>query len=183
MAVNVSIARRYARALIDVAAEAQKLDRFGEQLEDLVADVQKHPELRDVFENPAYTASQRRAVLDALVKVRGGADPLLQNFLHLLTDRGRLPYLADIARVYRTLADARAGRVRGRVTAAVPLPPDALGRIERVFQSVTQKNVVMESKVDPKLLGGVSAQVGSVVYDGSLRTQLEELRRTLQHGR
>lgn len=177
---NVSVARRYARALIDVAAEAGALDRVGDQLGRLATLVQQTPELWDLLNNPAYTKLQRRAVLDQVMGAAQVSDASVVNLVHLLTDRDRTPSLPDIERIYRTMADARAGRVRGSVTSAVPLAREALHRIETALQQITQRNVVLEAKVDPALLGGVTAQVGSVVYDGSLRSQLEDMRRSLK---
>ncbi len=176
---NVSIARRYARALIDVAAEGNKLDRFGEQLQSFVSALQQSRELNDVMVNPAYGRTERLAIVDAVAKLLGGTDAEVTNFLHLLVDRNRIIFLPDIARLFRDLADARAGRVRGKVVTAVPLPPESLQKIANALHSVTDLAVVLEAKVDPNILGGVSAQVGSVLYDGSLRTQLEEMRRNL----
>ncbi len=176
---NVSIARRYARALIDVAAEGNKLDRFGEQLQTFVSALQQSRELNDVMVNPAYGRTERHAIVDAVGKLLGGLDAELANFFRLLVDRNRMLFLPDIARMFRDLADARAGRIRGKVVTAVPLPPESLQKIANSLRVVTDRAVVLEAKVDPQILGGVSAQVGSVLYDGSLRTQLEEMRRKI----
>jgi F-type H+-transporting ATPase subunit delta len=180
MAANVSIARRYARALLDVATESQKLDRYGEQLHALVRAIFENEPLSEVMINPAYGRSQRVAVVEAVMKALGGFDPEVANFVRLLVDRNRMGALPDMARVYSELADARAGRIRGRVVSAVPLPHDALHRISEILEAITQRKVVLDARVDPSILGGVSAQVGSVLYDGTLKTQLEELRRTLR---
>ncbi|NMO21947.1 ATP synthase F1 subunit delta [Pyxidicoccus fallax] len=178
---NVSIARRYARALLDVASEAGRTDAVAEQLSAFASIFAKNPELSDVINNPAYTRTQVSQVVEGVMKaVPGGVDPVLASTLRLLVDRNRLPYLGDIARLFGDMADARAGRVRGRVTSAAPLPADALARLQQTLQQVTQRNVILETRVDPSLLGGVSAQVGSILYDGSLRTQLEEMRRELK---
>jgi F-type H+-transporting ATPase subunit delta len=182
MAANVSIARRYARALIDVAAESQKVDRGGEQLHTLVRVISGNEGLSDVMINPAYGRPQRMAVVEAVMKALGGLEPEVANFVRLLVERNRMSALPDMARAYSDLADARAGRIRGRVVSAVPLPQEALRRISEILEAITQRKVVLDAKVDPSILGGVSAQVGSVLYDGSLRTQLEELRRTLRGG-
>lgn len=178
--VNVSIARRYARALLDVAAEAQRTDAVAEQLSSFVSALDNSRELEDVLLNPAYTRAQRTQVVEALMQLMGPFEPVLANTLRLLVDRARLTYLPDIARVYRDMADARAGRARGMVTSAAPLAPDALEDLRKNLQQITQRNVVLETRVDPNLLGGVSAQVGSVLYDGSVRTQLEHMRRELK---
>ncbi|WP_426755639.1 ATP synthase F1 subunit delta [Myxococcus sp. Y35] len=179
--VNVSIARRYARALLDVATEAGRTDAVAEQLTALADVIAKNAELTDVLVNPAYTREQRLHVVESVMKaIPGGVEPTLANTLRLLVDRNRLGYLGDIARLFRDMADARAGRVRGHVTSAAPLPADALAQLQQTLQQLTQRNVLLETRVDPSLLGGVAAQVGSILYDGSIRTQLEEMRRELK---
>lgn len=177
---NLSIARRYARAMIDVATESASTDRVAEQLDGLASVLRENADLRDVLSNPAYSRAQRGAVVAGLVKVSGKLDPLVQNMLELLLDRHRVGFLPDIARIFRDMADLKAGRVRGKVTSAAPLTPDALKHIETALEQIVQRDVVLETRVDPALLGGVSAQVGSMVYDGSLRTQLESLRQQLR---
>lgn len=177
--VNVSVARRYARALLEVATESKTLDATTEQLISFAQVFQKNQDLVDVLLNPAFTRTQRTAVVEALFKAAGGLTPEVSNLMRLLVDRGRLGYLPDIARVFLDMADQRAGRVRGKITSAVPLAPEALQRLEQALARITQKSVVLQAKVDPRVLGGVSAQVGSVVFDGTLRSQLDELKRTL----
>jgi F-type H+-transporting ATPase subunit delta len=178
--VNVSIARRYARALLDVAAEGNRTDAVADQLSAFVKALEQSRELSEVFLNPAYTRAQRNQVVESLIQMMSNVEPALANTLRLLVERNRLTYLPDIARVYRDMADARAGRVRGHVTSATKLTPDALEMLRKNLQQITQRDVILESKEDPKLLGGLSAQVGSVLFDGSIRTQLEELRRELK---
>jgi F-type H+-transporting ATPase subunit delta len=119
-------------------------------------------------------------VVESLIKMMGAVEPSLANTLRLLVDRNRLTYLPDIARVYREMADARAGRVRGHVTSATKLPQETLEMLRKNLQQITQRDVILESTEDAKLLGGMSAQVGSVLFDGSVRTQLEQLRRELK---
>ncbi len=175
--VNVSIARRYARALLEVVGAHS--DKVLEQLTGLGQLLSDNKDLADVLANPAFTRAQRTQVFEAVL-AQLELDPTLQNFLRLLLERDRIAYLPDITRLFREQADLRAGRVRGKVTSAVALPPEALKHIESSLERITQRNVVLEAKVDPKILGGAMAQVGSVLYDGSLKSQLEDLRRTLQ---
>jgi len=177
---NVSIARRYARALLDVAADANRTDAVADQLAAFVKASEHNPELSDVLLNPAYSRSQRLAVVEGMIKMTGNIDPVLANTLRLLVERNRLVYLPDIARLYRDMADARAGRVRGHVTSATKLPADTLEQLRKNLQQLTQRDVILDSREDPSLLGGVSAQVGSVLFDGSVRTQLEQMRRVLK---
>jgi len=176
---NVSIARRYARALLDVASEAGSPDRVLDQLTGLARLVSGHPDLARVLENPALAKAQQRGVVEGLISASGGLDPALANLLRVMVDRGRLPFLRDVARIYRDLADVRAGRVRGKITSAVPMGEDALRKLEQALERILQRDVVLEAQVDRALIGGVAAQVGPVLFDGSLRTQLDDLRRSL----
>jgi F-type H+-transporting ATPase subunit delta len=175
--VNVSIARRYARALLDASGAAA--DQVLAELQGFVLALQSSPELNDVISNPAYSGAQRKAVLEGLLTAKP-LNAALANTLRLLNDRSRLANLPDIARVYRDLVDVRMGRVRGKVTSATPLNPAQLKALEDSLQKLTQRDVLLEASVDKKLLGGMTAQVGSVVYDGSLRNQLQQLARDLK---
>src|SRR5688572_15096789 len=112
---NVSIARRYARALLDVAAESGTVDEVLKQLDALGRVVHQSAELRGLLSDPAYTRTQRQAVMDQVMAALGKTDPALSNLVKVLLDRNRAASLPDIARLYRDRADALAGRVRGRV--------------------------------------------------------------------
>ncbi len=177
--VNISVARRYARALLEAGSGADA-DRLSTQLDALNEAVNSHPELKAFLANPTHTPAQLRAVMDVLIqRLPVDVEPL-PRFLRLLIDRRRLASLPDIARQFRDLADERAGRIRGKVVSATPLEPDTLRQLEQALQSITHAQVVLQAEVDPSVLGGVSAQVGSVLYDGTLRTGLDEIRRALK---
>jgi F-type H+-transporting ATPase subunit delta len=177
--VNISVARRYARALLE-AGSGGDVDRLSAELDALNDAVGAQPELRAFLANPTHTPAQLRGVMDVLIqKLPIDAEPL-PSFLRLLIDRRRLASLPDIARQFRDLADERAGRVRGKVVSATPLDADTLQQLQKALQSITHAQVVLQAEVDPSVLGGVSAQVGSVLYDGTLRTGLDEIRRALK---
>ncbi|MGO8968751.1 MAG: ATP synthase F1 subunit delta [Myxococcaceae bacterium] len=177
--VNVSVARRYARALLEASAGADT-DRLSAQLASLTTLVRTRDELRAFLDNPTYTRAQQHAVLEVLIReLPVDAEPL-PRFLRLLVDRRRLGSLSDIARQFRDLADERAGRIRGRVVSATPLAPETLQQLQTALESITHSHVLLETEVDAKVLGGVSAQVGSVLYDGTLRSGLDEMRRALK---
>src|SRR4051812_25322450 len=135
--VNVSIARRYARALIEAAGPAS--DQVLVQLEAFVKVLTGSPELDDVVSNPAYPREQKAAVIDGVMAQVGAKEPMLINLIKLLGDRNRLGYLADIARLFRDQADLKAGRVRGKVVSAVALSSDALRTMERSLEALTQR--------------------------------------------
>ncbi len=174
-----SIARRYARALFSLAVEMDRVEPWSDALQSLKAVVERSPDLRDVLSNPVYSKEQRRAIVAQLAgALRLDAEPA--NLLFLLGDRNRLAYLGSVVEVFRELADRQLGRLRARVTSAVALDgPTAQAMADRLSQA-TRAQVLLDRSVDPALLGGVVAQVGNLVYDGSVRTQLEDLRRTLK---
>jgi len=174
-----SIARRYAKALFDLAVEAGRVEPWAEALTALQKSVASSPELRDLLENPVYPREQRQAVAGQLAKALS-LDPDPRHLLALLAERNRLAYLSGIADTFGQLADQKLGRVRARVTSAVPLAEAEAQALAQRLAAATGAQVLLERVVEPALLGGVVAQVGSLVYDGSLRAQLEALRRSMK---
>jgi F-type H+-transporting ATPase subunit delta len=177
--ITGSIARRYARAIFSLAVENGSVEAWNESLLALKKAVEASPELQDVLENPAYLREQRRAVVERLAASLQLA-PEPTQLLFLLGDRNRLSSLRAVVAAYGELADEALGRVRARVTSAVPLDDASTAAVAQRLSASTGKKVLVERVVDPAILGGVVAQVGSLVYDGSLRAQLEALRKSLK---
>jgi F-type H+-transporting ATPase subunit delta len=177
--VNVSVARRYARALLEASSPGAVVG-IADQLSALAGLLVSNPALADVIVNPAYSRAQRHGVVDGLIQLLKVESTVLRNFLRLLVDRNRLAMLPDVARLFRDMADEKAGRVRGTVVSAIPLDPQSIRQLESTLSQVLQKQVVLETRVDREILGGVSTQVGSVLFDGTLRSQLDDLKRALQ---
>ena len=173
-----SVARRYAKALLEIAAPNKSADALGREVERLAAVVHDSPALSDALANPVFKLSQRRMVLDDVVKRLVLSRPV-RNFALLLLDRGRIGALAAIAREFRTLVDESVGRVRVVVTTARAIDPGAEARLKTALEKKTGKTVLIERREDASLIGGLVAQVGDTVYDGSVRTQLENLRAQL----
>lgn len=170
-----SLARRYAKALLALGQETNEVDALGAQLDRLVALTGANDnQIGAVMSNPGFTPSERRAVLEAVLP-RLGATPLFINFVRLVLDKDRFAAVPDIAREYRVLADSVANRVRATVTTAAPASPELLREITTALSTATGKQVVVEAKVDPALLGGMLARVGSRLFDASLRTRLDTL--------
>jgi F-type H+-transporting ATPase subunit delta len=118
-------------------------------------------------------------LVEAVIANAPGLSAVLANLLKLLTDRNRFQSLHFIARQFRDMVDSRMGRVRGRVTSAAKLGDPQVAALKKQLEALTQRSVVLETKVDPSLIGGVIANVGSHQYDASLRSQLADLSRTL----
>lgn len=174
---NVSVARRYARALLD--ASGANADQVLTQLEELVRYLNSNAQLLEALSNPTAPRTQRMAMTEGLIKAADGIQPTLANLLRLLTDRNRFSAIAMLALQFRELVDQRLGRVRGSVTSATLLGDAQLTAIKVQLETLTQRKVVLDAKVDPSILGGVVATVGSRTYDGSLKSQLREMGRQL----
>ena len=174
-------ARRYAKALFALARETDRADAVRGEVEQLGRLLAESAELRAVLLQPLHPAAERRAVLAAVAERMGGS-PLFKNFLSFLVDQRRLVEWAVIEAEYGRLADAAAGLVPVRVRSASPLGDAQRARLRRALEQKSGGRVELEVEVDPTLLGGAIAQVGDLVYDGSLRTQLEQLRASLARG-
>jgi F-type H+-transporting ATPase subunit delta len=170
-----SLARRYARALLDIGVAKNSFEQLGQEMDDLAATYSGSRDLSEALTNPVFPMARRRAVLEAVLE-KAGASPVTKNFTLLLLDRERVPYLPAIARELRIMVDERAGRLRGQVTSARPLSEAHVAGVQAALEKASGKKVILEKKEDPALLAGVVAKVGDVVYDGSVRTQLEQMR-------
>ena len=177
--IDPRTARRYARALFELGLSEGKHEQYGNELESVVQAIRHSREARWVLENPGYTAEQRHQAVQALADALR-LSPTVVNFLGLLVDRQRAAALADMARAYGEMLDKQQGRVRATVTSAQPLGEDELTRVREAIAKMTGRNIVLETKTDPSLIGGVVTQVGATMLDGSLRTQLERMREELK---
>jgi len=170
-------ASRYAKALLDVLYPA-KAEVGREQLLQVASVLSQDKDARLFLENPTVSAEKRKDLLkkigDALT-----LDVPIRNFLGLLIDRNRLDLLDEIVSTYETLLDEKLGVVRARITSALELEPRQRDEVVARLQALTGKKVRMEVLVDPSLVGGLVAQVGSTIYDGSIRQQLQAFRNNL----
>ena len=176
--ITGSIARRYAKALFALAEERGRVEPWLESLLGLEKVIAGSAELRDALANPVYAKEERRALAGELARALA-LDEEPRNLILLLADRGRMENLLGVVDHFRALADQKMGRVRARVVSAVPLADGAAREIAARLAQAARAEVILDRTVDPSILGGVIAQVGSLTYDGSVRAQLESLRRSL----
>jgi F-type H+-transporting ATPase subunit delta len=173
-----ALARRYAKALLELAEEAKQLEPVGKQLASLAETWAANPALQEAFDSPSVTAAQRRAILEQLAQ-KLGLSPLVRHTTLLLSDRRRMRYLPEVAAAFTKLAEQKAGRIRAEVITAAPMPDAYFQELQKALESVTGKEVILLKKQDPSLIGGVVTRVGDKVFDGSLRARLSELREEL----
>jgi F-type H+-transporting ATPase subunit delta len=179
--MSLAVATRYAQALVDIALDPKyRLEsaQVASALETFEQAIRSSKDLRNVLDSPAVPAVRKHAVIARL-----GADinlqPLVRNFFYVLIDHRRIALLGDIRRSFQTLLDERLGVVRADVSSALPLDEAQRARLVTELTRLTGKQVRCEYTVDPALVGGVSARIGSTIYDGSVRGRLATLSRTL----
>jgi F-type H+-transporting ATPase subunit delta len=173
-----SLARRYARALLEIGVAEKRYEQLGREVAVLAEAVRSSRELAETLTNPAFPRDDREKVLKAVMH-RLGTSPTVVNFTRLLLDRERVAALPDISRELAVMIDELAGRVKALVTSAQALSVTQEQQLMRTLEGMSGKKVELEKVQDPDILGGVIAKVGDMVYDGSLRTQLERLRHDL----
>jgi F-type H+-transporting ATPase subunit delta len=172
-----SLARRYAKALVELGKQDSDVDRFASDLREM-AQILRAVELDAVLQNPGITQSERKAVLTQVLS-RTDFHVHVKSFLSLLVDKNRFMLFADILREFEALADELGHRVRSIVTTSAPLDAALQKRIEAALAETMKKTVLVEFKVDPDLIGGLVAQVGGKVFDASVRSRLQDLQNSL----
>lgn len=175
-----SIGRRYARAVLSLVKAEGRLEDAGAELR-LLATVFSEPRLAAVLVNPTLGTPARRDLTDTVLAA-AKTSPTVANLVRLLAARERLPQLPDISRAYDALLDRELGRVRVGIRAAAPLPEAAQQEVTTLARRLAGKDVVVTNEVEPELLGGVVLDVGGTVYDGSVRTRLARMSRTMAEG-
>jgi F-type H+-transporting ATPase subunit delta len=173
------IARRYAKALFELASEQGKLEATGSELGSVAEAWTASRELRDALSMPLLPHVAKRKIMGELCQ-KAGTSTTVTSFLQLLNDRSRLGSLPQILEAFREYADRAAGKVRVEVKSAIALSKDQAERIRKELERLTGSSVQVEAAVDERLLGGVVARIGSVVLDGSLSSQLENLKEALR---
>jgi len=169
-------ARRYARAIFELAGEEGQVEEWAQRLE-LVRDVLTRPDARQVLANPAIAVQRRQEAASALLEPWLGREGL--NLAKLVVGAGRIDDLDAIIDEYRRLADEAAGRVRASATTAVPLGRDDADRLTSSLSQRLGREVRLEARVDPAIIGGLVLRIGDRVIDASVATRLQQLRRQL----
>ncbi len=171
---NVRVARRYAQAMMDLAAEQKTLDRLSEDFAILQRAVQESREFVAFLKSPVIGGEKKKSVLRGMFQSKLSISAL--DFLDMIAEKKREDVLGQIIEEFFNLRDERMGIVNVDVRAAVDLSGDQHRQIEKRFESITRKKVRISFSLDKRLKGGFIARVGDTVYDGSIRRQLELLR-------
>ncbi len=180
---NKTAATRYARALLDVGVkEKANLEQLSQELGEFVDLFTQHPSLAKVLLNPAVPVQRKTAAVNELLQ-RATPTPMVAKLIALLAERDRLVLLPDVLASYRERLLDHQNVVRAEVTTAAPLEADRAKAVESGLAKMTGRTVTLSTKVDPSIIGGVVARIGSTVYDGSVARQLERMKETLAGAR
>ena len=178
---TTAAARRYARALFQIAREDRRVGEVLDELDTLATMLDENESLRDALLTPLHPVEERKAVMKS-VSQGSGVSAAVANFYSYLIDQRRLVDFYGIREEYQRLADEDAGLMTAVVTTASPLDDRRKDRLRRALSERTGQEVQLDIQIDPTLIGGAIAKVGGMVFDGSLRTQLSKLRANLTKG-
>lgn len=175
-----SLARRYTKALFQLAREAAQEEAVGVEIEQFYSDYSRS-DLQPVLTNPAFPVDTRKQILDQVAKSQG-LSSLTVKFLSLLLERDRLGHLPGIVSCYRRLLNEAKGRVDAKVLSATALEPAMVEGVRGQLGAISGKQVMLQQIVEPDLLGGLQVELEGKIYDGSLRTQLEKMKQRIARG-
>jgi F-type H+-transporting ATPase subunit delta len=178
--IEGSLSRRYTKALFQLAREAGQEDKIGQEVEEFNK-AYSGSDLRQVLTNPAFTIDARKRILDQ-VTASQQLSALTRHFLSLLLDRDRLPYLAGIVSCYRRFLNEVKGRIDAKVVSASALEPAMVEQMRARLRGISGKDVVLQQETDPSLLGGLLVELEGKIYDGSIRTQLDNMKQRIARG-
>jgi len=178
---NLSIARRYAKALLLIGKEDGKAESYKDELDGFANLLSREKELDQAICNPLYDSGGRKSVLRAIIE-KIGLSTVMTSFLMLLFDKGRIGFISDINDYYQKLADELKGIARASLVSATELSSETIDKIRVTLSKKTGKEIILEVEQDPGLIGGIVTRMGDLVLDGSIKTQLLNMRESLKRG-
>jgi F-type H+-transporting ATPase subunit delta len=178
---NLAIARRYAKALLLIGKEDGQTEQYRQELESIANLMEQERELADTIANPLYKYGERKEVLQQVVG-KTEISKVMSAFMLLLFEKGRIGFIGSINGFYQTMADELKGVARASLVSASELASDTIEKIRSALSKRTGKEVVLEVTQDPGLIGGIVTRIGDLVLDGSIKTQLLNMRETLKRG-
>lgn len=171
---NQAVARRYARALFDLARDKGQMDQVDRELGMIVEMIESNHSLKAVMDDVLIQPNVKRSLIEKLFS--GKLSPLTMNFVLLVVRKRREGHFSEIYRAYLDLANEARGIVEVEVRSAVPLGDDTLQTLEQKLVSRLGKRVKFASQVAPELIGGLVVRVGDELMDGSVKTRLQRMR-------
>lgn len=177
--ISTTLAKRYAKALVEIGSERNALEKYGDDLSAITGLMETSKDFREVVISPVFTKEDKKAIAGSVL-AKLETDQMVTNFINLLIDRKRIDQLPGIEQCFHDEVDEIRGITRGEVTSAGPLSDEEMQRVKGALSEISGKEVQLTAKVDPSLIGGLVAKVGDMVFDGTIRTQLNQLKGSLK---
>jgi F-type H+-transporting ATPase subunit delta len=178
---NLTIARRYAKALLIIGKEDGQAETYGKELDGFAKMISGEKVLAQAIGNPLYGTAGRKKVLETVVG-KVGISKVVASFLLLLFDKGRFDFLSDINEFYQKLADELKGVLRASLVSASELSSETVEKIRTTLSKRTGKDIILQVEQNPGLIGGIVSRIGDLVLDGSIKSQLLNMRESLKRG-
>ena len=178
---NLAIARRYAKALLLIGKEDGQTETYREELNAFAELVKSQGALEQALINPLYNAADRKKVLGTVLE-KLSLSKVMNSFLLLLFEKGRVGFLSNINDFYQKLADELKGVARASLVSATELSSETVEKIRTSLSKKTGKDIILEIDQDASLIGGIVTRIGDLVLDGSVKTQLLNMRESLKRG-
>ena len=173
-----TIAKRYARALVELSEEKKTVDKTKADLAAFVGIVDALPAMQKLFASPVLTPENKKAVIKELAG-KLSMQPTTQRFVEHLAETGRIRYVKEVNEAFQEILSERQNRAAVRLTTAVAINNGDLEDIKQKLERLTGKKVDIDAQVDTTLIGGAKAQIGSTIYDGTIKNQLNKMRNQL----
>ena len=175
------IARRYAKALVNLAENENDLDNTGKHITTISDVYKENSELRQVLSDTKVSSGVKLRILkDVLSKIK--ISKLVDTFIRYLLAKRRIDFLPDIERAFNLLLQEKLGRIQAEVTTASELPKETVKNLVDAISGYTGKKVEVNVTIDPSIIGGIVTRIGSMVIDGSIQTNLNQIRQSIIRG-
>jgi F-type H+-transporting ATPase subunit delta len=178
---NLAIARRYAKALLLIGKEDGQTEQYRQELEGVANLMARQKELADTVANPLYNMEERQKVFQGIID-KLNLSKVMSSFLMLLFEKGRVSFIVSINEFFQKLADELKGVASASLVSATELSAEAVEKIRSALSKKTGKEIVLDVQQDPGLIGGIVTKIGDLVLDGSIKTQLLNMRESLKRG-
>ncbi len=178
---NLAVARRYAKALLLIGQEDGRIGDYRDELDGFARLMTEQPVLEQSIVNPLYESAQRKKVLSAVID-RLALSSVMNRFLLILFEKRRIGFLQQINEHFQKMADELKGIAVANLQSATPLSDEVVEKIRASLSKMTGKDIQLTVEQDPELIGGVVTRIGDLVLDGSIRTQLRNMKESLKRG-
>lgn len=176
---KTTIAKRYAKALIETGQETGTSKEIARELRDVFVIFSSNPEAMVFLLNPMYKLEDRKGLVEKICDSLKISD-IIKRFLILLVQGRKVSIFQDICNEYYRMEDEIAGRIRAKVESSVDLTDNLKTNIKDKLQRLTSKEVILTTDRNPNLIGGLVIRVGNMIFDGSVKTQLERVKNRLK---